>query len=140
MKKKMLLVISAVVSAAALFYVPAKADGIIIPEPPICELCPIPAPMSQLEIRYHHVTVTIDDQIATTHVDQVFYNPNDWDVEGVYVFPIPVDASVSDFILRMDGKPVQGEVLDADQARQTYEEIIPLCEIRHSWNMRIWVP
>ncbi len=124
MKKKMLLVISAVVSAVALFYVPAKADGIIIPEPPICELCPIPSPMSQLEIRYHHVTVSIDDQIATTHVDQVFYNPNDWDVEGVYVFPIPVDASVSDFILWMDGKPVQGEVLDADQARQTYEEII----------------
>ena len=124
MKKKMLLVISAVVSAAALFYVPAKADGIIIPEPPICELCPIPSPMSQLEIRYHHVTVTIDDQIATTHVDQVFYNPNDWDVEGVYVFPIPVDATISDFILWMDGKPVQGEVLDADQARQTYEEII----------------
>ena len=124
MKEKMLLVISAVVSAVALFYVPAKADGIIIPEPPICELCPIPSPMSQLEIRYHHVTVTIDDQIATTHVDQVFYNPNDWDVEGVYIFPIPVDATISDFILWMDGKPVQGEVLDADQARQTYEEII----------------
>ncbi len=124
MKKKILLVISAVVSAAALFYVPAKADGIIIPEPPICEPCPIPSPMSQLEIRYHHVTVTIDDQIATTHVDQVFYNPNDWDVEGVYIFPIPVEATISDFILWMDGKPVQGEVLDADQARQTYEEII----------------
>ena len=124
MKKKMLLVISAVVSAAALFYVPAKADGIIIPEPPICEPCLIPSPMSQLEIRYHHVTVTIDDQIATTHVDQVFYNPNDWDVEGVYIFPIPADATISDFILWMDGKPVQGEVLDADQARQTYEEII----------------
>ena len=124
MKKKMFLVISAVVSAVALFYVPAKADGIIIPEPPICEPCPIPSPMSQLEIRYHHVTVTIDDQIATTHVDQVFYNPNDWDVEGVYIFPIPVDATISDFILWMDGKPVQGEVLDADQARQTYEEII----------------
>ena len=124
MKKKILLVISAVVSVTALFYIPAKADGIIIPEPPICEPCPIPSPMSQLEIRYHHVTVTIDDQIATTHVDQVFYNPNDWDVEGVYVFPIPVDATISDFILWMDGKPVQGEVLDADQARQTYEEII----------------
>jgi Ca-activated chloride channel family protein len=124
MKKKILMVISVVVSASALFYVPVKADGIIIPEPPICEPCPIPSPMSQLDIRYHHVTVTIEDQIATTHVDQVFYNPNDWDVEGVYVFPIPVDAAISDFILWMDGKPVQGEVLDADQARQTYEEIV----------------
>ena len=74
MKKKMLLVISAVVSAAALFYVPAKADGIIIPEPPICEPCPIPSPMSQLEIRYHHVTVTIEDQIATNFLYILLYH------------------------------------------------------------------
>jgi Ca-activated chloride channel family protein len=80
--------------------------------------------MSQLIILEPRVTVTIDDQIATTHVDQVFYNPNDWDVEGEYVFPIPTDAAVSNFVLWMDGKPVQGEVLDVDQARQTYEEIV----------------
>ncbi len=124
MKKKIILAITVVMSVSILFYFPAKADGIIIPEPPICDPCPIPSPMSQLEIRYHHVEVTIENQIAITHVDQVFFNPNDWDVEGVYVFPIPKDAVVSDFILWMDGKPVQGEVLDADQARHTYEEIV----------------
>ena len=63
---------------------PVLADGIIIPDPPICgaELCPptIP-PLEQLAIRYHHVTVTIQDQVAITHVDQVFYNPNDWIIE-----------------------------------------------------------
>jgi Ca-activated chloride channel family protein len=80
--------------------------------------------MSQLVIRYHHVTVNIENQVATTHVDQVFYNPNDWAVEGEYVFPIPVDAAVSDFILWIDGDPVQGEILDADQARRKYEEIV----------------
>ncbi len=44
--------------------------------------------MTQLVIRYHHVTVTIKDQLAITHVDQVFYNPNDWIVEGTYIFPL----------------------------------------------------
>jgi Ca-activated chloride channel family protein len=98
-----------------------KADGIIIPDPP-----PIPEPMpiSQLEIRYHHVDVDIRDQIATTRVDQVFYNPNDWAVEGTYVFPIPREASVSAFALWIDGHPVEGEVMDAEQARQTYEQIV----------------
>jgi Ca-activated chloride channel family protein len=70
--------------------VSAKADGIIIPDPPICvpEPCPPkPIPISQLEIRYHHVDVTIEEQIAVTRVDQVFYNPNDWVVEGTYIFP-----------------------------------------------------
>jgi Ca-activated chloride channel family protein len=80
--------------------------------------------MSQLDIRYHHVTVKIQDQVAVTHVDQVFYNSNKWAVEGTYIFPLPVDAAVTSFTLWMDGQPVQGQVLDAEQARQTYQEIV----------------
>lgn len=111
-----------------------RADGIIYPDPPICDPGPCPPPCppdglcrppaAQLGIRYHHVTVTIQDQLAVTHVDQVFYNPNDWTVEGTYLFPIPQDAAVTAFTLWVDGKPIQGTVLDAKQARQTYEEIV----------------
>ncbi len=106
---------------------PALADGIIIPDPPRCDPGPCPPvviPMEQLVIRYHHVTVTIQDQLAVTHVDQVFYNPNDWTIEGTYIFPIPEDAAISGFTLWIDGKPVDGQVLDANQARQTYEQIV----------------
>jgi Ca-activated chloride channel homolog len=88
---------------------PAQADGIIIPPPLPCRGtdCPPvpPRPVSQLVIRYHHVNVTIQDQLAVTRVDQVFYNPNDWPVEGTYVFPLPLDAAVSNFTLWVDGKP-----------------------------------
>jgi Ca-activated chloride channel family protein len=77
-----------------------------------------------LEIRYHYVDVTIEDQIAITRVDQVFYNPNDWMVEGTYVFPIPRDAVVTNFKLWIDGEPVQGEVLSVEEARRTYESIV----------------
>ena len=80
--------------------------------------------MSQLEIRYHHVEVKIENQIAIIHVDQVFYNPNDWEIEGTYMFPLPTDAVISQFALWMDGKPVEGRVLDAKQARAKYEEIV----------------
>jgi Ca-activated chloride channel family protein len=124
MKVKLAFIILITLGVSTLAVEPGKADGIIIPDPPICDPCPIPSPMSQLVIRYHHVTVDIDNQVATTHVDQVFYNPNDWAVEGEYVFPIPVDAAVSDFILWIDGNPVQGEVLDAEQARRIYEDIV----------------
>lgn len=120
---------------AALAPIPARADGIIIPQPPVCDPCllppcpgsgpcPTPSPMNQLDIRYHQVQVTIQDQLAVTHVDQVFYNPNDWAVEGEYLFPLPADAAVSSFTLWMDGQPVQGQVLDAEQARQQYQEIV----------------
>ncbi len=112
---------------------PVLADGIIIPPAPPIPPCPrgdcpppppFPRPISQLQIKYHHVDVTIQDQIATTHVDQVFYNPNNVALEGTYVFPLPADAAVKDFTLWVDGKPVKGEVLDAQQARQKYEEIV----------------
>jgi Ca-activated chloride channel family protein len=106
---------------------PALADGIIVPDPPPCTPGPCPPviiPMEQLIIRYHHVTVTIQDQLAITHVDQVFYNPNDWTIEGTYIFPIPDDAAVSGFTLWVDGKPMEGRVLDANEARQTYEQIV----------------
>jgi Ca-activated chloride channel family protein len=68
--------------------------------------------------------VTIEDQVAVTHVDQVFYNPNDWQIEGTYIFPIPKGATVTEFILWMDNEPVKGKVLEADEAREIYEGIV----------------
>jgi len=127
MKTKFFLIIFILLLSAFVLPSPARADGIIIPEPPICDpgpCVPRPIPISQLEIRYHYVDVTIEDQIAVTHVDQVFYNPNNWTVEGTYVFPIPYGAAVSNFTLWIDGEPVQGEILDAEAARRTYEEIV----------------
>ncbi|NIM94175.1 MAG: VWA domain-containing protein [Anaerolineales bacterium] len=113
--------------AAAL---PVQADGIIIPDPPICDPmpCPRPFPITQLAIEYHRVQVTIEDQIATTHVDQIFRNDNDWQVEGTYIFPIPEGASISSFTLWIDGEPVEGEVLTREEARKIYEQIV--------WNLR----
>jgi Ca-activated chloride channel homolog len=127
MNKKIILSLVLAMISSVIFSTVVFADGVIIPEPPICDPGPCfpgPIPISQLEIRYHHVDVTIENQVAVTHVDQVFYNPNDWAVEGTYVFPIPVGATVSEFVLWIDGEPVQGEILTADEARRTYEEIV----------------
>ncbi|MFA9491744.1 MAG: VIT domain-containing protein [Anaerolineales bacterium] len=105
---------------------PAFADGIIIPHPPICEPgpCPMPVPISQLAIEYHRVDVRIENQVAITHVDQVFRNDNDWPIEGTYVFPIPDGAAITEFTLWIDGEPVEGEILTKEEARRTYEDIV----------------
>jgi Ca-activated chloride channel family protein len=112
-----------IISVAALlaYAVPALADGIIIidPPPPV----PVPEPI-WLTIRYHCVDVTIEDQVATTRVDQVFVNEHDWEVEGTYVFPLPEGATVSEFVMWVDGEPVEAEILAADEARAIYEDIV----------------
>jgi len=77
-----------------------------------------------LAIRYHHVDVTISEQVAITRVDQVFYNPNDFLVEGEYIFPLPHGAVVSSFTMWVDGEPVKAEILEARVARQKYEDIV----------------
>jgi Ca-activated chloride channel family protein len=96
------------------------ADGIIIPMPPRPGE-PFPPDLS---IKYHHVNVKIDNQIAQTQVDQVFVNNFHRDIEGTYIFPIPEDASISKFSMFMGGEEVKGKILDRQEARRIYEDIV----------------
>ncbi len=115
MKTKLAQIILLASLFVALIPKSVSADGIIIPDR---------LEMEQLVIRYHHVGVKIANQVAVTTVDQVFYNPNDWTVEGIYSFPIPRDAGISSFKLWIDGKEVAGKMLNADEARRQYEDIV----------------
>ncbi len=100
---------------------PAMADGIIIPHPPP-DVPIIEVPY--LTIKYHRVTVTIEEQVATTHVDQVFVNDGHHEVEGTYIFPLPEEAAISEFAMWVDGQKLEGQVLERDEARRIYEDIV----------------
>jgi Ca-activated chloride channel family protein len=100
---------------------PALADGIVIPHPPP-DIPIIEVPY--LTIKYHRVTVSIEDQVATTHVDQVFVNEGRHEVEGTYIFPLPEDATISEFSMWVDGQKLEGQVLERDEARRIYEDIV----------------
>ncbi len=72
----------------------------------------------------HRVSVTIREQLAITTVQQIFLNSANVPAEGVYLFPLPDEAAVSDLVLYLDGQPIKGQLLDADQARRIYENIV----------------
>jgi Ca-activated chloride channel family protein len=115
---------------------PAFADGLIIvdeahwwpgprpPHPPPSWPAPVPRPYAPLEVTYHHVKVKINGQIATTSVDQEFYNPNPQRLEGTYLFPIPKGAQIDKFTMDIGGKQVEAELLPAEKARGIYEDIV----------------
>jgi Ca-activated chloride channel family protein len=115
MKTRLLLVASAVLATFLTGVLPAAADGVIIPDQP---------DIAYLTIKYHRVTVDIEDQVATTHIDQVFINESDWMVEGTYLFPLPEAAAISEFVMWVDGERVEGEVLTREKARQIYDDIV----------------
>ncbi|MCK4428021.1 MAG: VWA domain-containing protein [candidate division Zixibacteria bacterium] len=98
----------------------AMADGFIIPMPPRPHE-PFPP---NLSIKYHHVDIKIDNQIAQTAVDQVFINNYHRDIEGTFIFPIPEDASISKFSMFVGGEEIKGKVLDREEARRIYEDIV----------------
>lgn len=98
----------------------AVADGILIPGPP--ERPEPEAPY--FTIKYHHVDVEIRDQVATTKIDQVFVNESRRELEATYLFPLPPGSVVRDFAVEADGKPMETQLLEADEAQRTYEEIM----------------
>lgn len=91
------------------------ADGMILPDHP---------ERGWLTVTYHHVSVSIEDGIAITRVDQEFRNDTSFTIEGRYVFPLPHGAVVSDFSMWVDGKRLEGKVLGADEARAIYEDYV----------------
>ena len=66
----------------------ASAHGLLIPAekdvPPLAML-------------NHQVKIDIEDQVATTHIEQTFRNHTDRELEATYVFPVPKGASVRNF-------------------------------------------
>ncbi len=113
----------------------ARADGLIVIDRVIGDDTPgWPPPdflrpphrhiFAPLEVSYHHVDVKIDGQIATTSVDQEFFNPNPQRLEGTYLFPVPKGAQLDKFTMDIGGKQVEAELLPADKARKIYEDIV----------------
>ena len=96
-------------------------DGfIVIPRPPQPgAISPFP-----LEVVRHDVQVTISDLLATTTVDQEFFNPNSSRLEGYYLFPLPAGATIKNFSMWIDGRETAAELLDAAKARSIYEDIV----------------
>jgi len=115
--RKLYLILAVVL---ILFGAQAKADGFIIPWPsePFKPLPPV------LSVKYHHVDVKIDNQYVKTSIDQVFLNHHHRDLEGTFIFPIPEGASITKFSMYAGGEELKGEVLDKDEAKKIYEDIV----------------
>ena len=119
MRRSLWILSVAVVMAMLLTASIASADGFIIPvRPPGVKRVP------PLTLKYHRVTVDIDDQVARTLVDQVFINEFHRDLEGTYIFPLPKGANITDFAMYINGERISGELLERDKARRIYQGIV----------------
>ncbi len=107
----------------------AHAQGIIIPRP--CGRCPRPIPLPRpiqlpraLPVKSIKLDTKIREQVATTHVEQVFRNDTDATLEGTYFFPIPETASITEFAIWDGNRRLVGEVRSREEARRIYDDIV----------------
>ena len=103
--------------------------GVITP-PPVTPTRPSTRPILRggvslgLHLESQSIKVDVTDQVAKTYIKQTFKNDTDRVLAGTYLFPLPEDTTFSSFSLHIDGKPVEGKILEKEQARQEYEAIV----------------
>ena len=76
------------------------------------------------KIERYHINIANNNQLAVTNIEQTFTNPNEFEVSGKYIFPVPDDVALSHFALSIDGEPFTGRLLSHDESRRTYRRSI----------------
>ena len=111
------------------FAASVAAQGVIVPGP--CHRCPRPPrpipPITlprALPVKSIKIDTKISSQVATTHIEQVFRNDTDATLEGTYFFPIPEQASITEFAIWDGDRRLVGEVRSREEARRIYDEIV----------------
>lgn len=80
--------------------------------------------MEPLELRSVDVTVKTAGDMAVTEVTHVFHNASAERREGTFRFPVPEGALLIGLALEIDGKMVEGEMVEREKARAVYEKIV----------------
>jgi Ca-activated chloride channel family protein len=76
------------------------------------------------EIREVAIDARVRDQVAEVQISQTFHNPGSFQIESEFLFPLPEDGAVQNFVLLVDGRELPGRLMNKDEARRIYEEIV----------------
>lgn len=71
-------------------------------------------------LKHTDVKAAVSGYISTVNVTQKFENPYDSKIEAVYVFPLPENAAVSEFLMTIGDRTIRGIIREREQAEQIY--------------------
>jgi Ca-activated chloride channel family protein len=75
-----------------------------------------------LPLKHTDVKGQISGYIATVEVTQQFHNPYNEKIEAVYVFPLPQNAAVNEFIMIIGERKIRGIIRERQEAERIYAE------------------
>ncbi len=77
----------------------------------------------KLSLRKFHIDVHIEEGFARTTIDQTYFNHTWQQLEGTFRFPLPADASLSRLAMYVNGKLMEGGMVERDYGRNVFEQI-----------------
>ena len=75
-------------------------------------------------IESEEIVADVSGVVAQVDVSQTFKNEGSTTIETAFVFPLPYDGAVDSMTLLVDGKETPANLVDAEEARKQYEEIV----------------
>ncbi|MCK6471257.1 MAG: hypothetical protein L6R28_05885 [Planctomycetes bacterium] len=123
MHRVLLAIVSACFVLACVFFGGVSAGSGDAPQAP----CPVSLsnPDGQaLEIERFDLRAAVHGPLALVEMEMVFRNPQDRQMEGRFLYLLPPGATVSRFAKEVDGKLMEGEVVERQRARSVYREIL----------------
>jgi Ca-activated chloride channel family protein len=86
------------------------------------EAAPPSGSAATLRIAYASVHVAVEGGVARTTIDEVMVNDQPAPLEATFSFPLPDDATVTDFADWRDGKRIAASLTGKEQARERFEQ------------------
>jgi len=77
----------------------------------------VPVPLKHTDVKAHIV-----GYIAAVEVTQQFHNPYDTKIEAKYIFPLPQNAAINEFIMTIGDRRIRGIIRERAEAERIYEE------------------
>ena len=75
-----------------------------------------------MPLKHTDVHASVSGYIGSVEVVQQFYNPYSGKIEAVYVFPLPHNAAVNEFIMTIGERRIRGIIRERKEAEQIYQE------------------
>jgi Ca-activated chloride channel family protein len=75
-----------------------------------------------LPLKHTDVKANVVGYIASVDVTQQFENPYDQKIEAVYVFPLPENGAVNEFVMQVGARRIRGIVRERYEAERIYAD------------------
>jgi Ca-activated chloride channel family protein len=105
---------------------PERQEAAVDEDTPGCGamLAKLPKEDKEIPLPLKHTDVKgqISGYIATVEVTQQFHNPYDEKIEAVYVFPLPQNAAINEFIMTIGERRIRGIIREREEAERIYQQ------------------